>query len=271
MAISAPHQTNSGNSSSDVLLSARAISVRFGGLTALRDVSLDVPKDAVVGLIGPNGAGKSTLFGVVTGFQRPLSGTVRLAGVDVTKLAPHRRARLGMGRSFQHPELFAALTVSEHFLLAIRMGRGRGRVAPDLCGLQGWKGPTAAEQAKVSELLALLELEHLADEACNTLPTGASRLVQVGRVLAMDPKLVMLDEPAAGLDDRETKDLDRALRQVRREVGVSLLIVEHDLEFVFGLCESITVLDAGSVIASGTPAEIRRNEAVQAAYLGDVE
>jgi branched-chain amino acid transport system ATP-binding protein len=251
-----------------LLLEARNIEVHFGGVSALSDVSLSVPHRGVVGLIGPNGAGKSTLFAVLTGFLNPIKGSVIFAGDDVSHVSPHRRARLGMGRSFQHTELFGSLTIAEHLLLGYRMGKNRGRASTDLMGLKGWRGPDAQERNRIEELLSMLGLTGLSDQACVALPTGVARLVEVGRVLAMEPQIVMLDEPAAGLDRRETEDLDKALRKVMTDENVSMLIVEHDLEFVFGLSQSITVLDAGVVIASGTPDEIRNDRAVQEAYLG---
>ena len=249
-------------------LAARGVDVRFGGLRALSDVTITLPQREISGLIGPNGAGKSTLFGVLTGFVRPLAGRVEFRGEDITRAAPHVRARMGVGRSFQQTELFGSLTIAEHLLLGLRMGQTNGRAFKGILSLQGWSRPGAPETDRVNALLSLLGLYDIADRPCATLPTGLARLVEVGRVLAMGTEVVLLDEPAAGLDDRETHDLDRALRLVMAEEDVSILIVEHDLEFVFGLCSSVTVLDAGSVIASGTPEDVRRDPAVQEAYLG---
>jgi ABC-type branched-subunit amino acid transport system ATPase component len=251
-----------------VLLSALNLSINFGGLRALSNVSISVPDRKIVGLIGPNGAGKTTLFETLTGYLRPTSGRVLLSGRDITYLPPYLRARLGLGRSFQHSELFSSLTVAEHLLLGYRMSQERDRGLRDLFRLTVWKGPTLSEREMIDHLLTMLGLQDVADHACSVLPTGITRLVEVGRVLAMRPKLIMLDEPAAGLDDHETEALDRALRQIMSDEEVSILVVEHDLEFVFGLSSHISVLDAGVVIASGTPDEIRNDQTVQQAYLG---
>jgi ABC-type branched-subunit amino acid transport system ATPase component len=250
------------------LLHCRDVTVRFGGVVALDGVSLDVPAGAAVGLVGPNGAGKSTLFGVLTGFIRPANGVVSFGGQDITGLTSHARSRLGLARTFQQPELFASLTVRQHLVLARRMRYDRGRIWSDLVPGFGLRRPSRREAGDVEETLELLGLLQVADQVPASLPLGSRRLLEVGRSLASDPKAVLLDEPGAGLDPTETRALSAALVRTRAERGVSLLLVEHDLEFVFTVCESIYVLDFGVLIAHGTAAEVLANQTVRSAYLG---
>ncbi|HZS14595.1 MAG TPA: ATP-binding cassette domain-containing protein [Candidatus Dormibacteraeota bacterium] len=250
------------------LLRAQDVSVRFGGVLALKDVTVAVPEGRIVGLVGPNGAGKSTLFGVLSGLLRPQTGNVELEGQDITALPPHRRARLGVARSFQQPELFDSLTVAEHMILGIRMGQNPQRAAADLVGVAGWKRQSPEETQRVESLLEGLGLSEMTNRPCVALPAGASRLVEVGRALAMRPRVVLLDEPAAGLDETETEELQGALARAAQEERVAFLVVEHDLEFVMGLCEMVYVIDFGSIIASGSPAEVRSSRLVHEAYLG---
>jgi branched-chain amino acid transport system ATP-binding protein len=249
-------------------LSVSGVTVKFGGVTALSDVSLEVPNGQVVGLIGPNGAGKSTLLGVISGFLRPAKGTVSFNGDNVSALAPHARARLGLARTFQQPELFADLSVRDHMVVAFRTHHQRGRLISDLYTGRGLSTPAAAETARVDAIIDLLGMSELADRKVLGLSLGASRLVEVGRALAMGPKLLLLDEPSSGLDRWETDRLRDALSRVVSEEGVSLIMVEHDVELVLGLSNSVSVLDFGLCIASGTPAEIRNNPQVRDAYLG---
>lgn len=251
----------------DALL-AEDVDVRFGGLQALGHVTLEVKPSGITGLVGPNGAGKTTLFGVLSGFLRPASGRVLLGDREITGLPPHKRARLGIARTFQQSELFPSLTVAEHLLLGYRMGRTPGRVVSDLISLRGWLRGTSDEMDRVDQVLTLLGLSHLAHTACAGLPTGITRRVDVGRAIAGGPRYLLLDEPAAGLDLNETKDLSRALRQAVEREGIGILLVEHDFELVMNLSEFVYVLDHGSLIASGSPAEIRRSDTVMSAYLG---
>ena len=247
-------------------LRAEHICVAFGGLRALDDVSLEVPAGATIGLVGPNGAGKTTLFGVLSGLHRPGDGRVLIDGVDVTRASPQARARRGLARTFQRLELFGELTVREHLVVAHRVRRGRARFITDVLGFG--RRPTAEEQELVDDLLALLDLVPVADVPAGALPLGTGRLVEVGRALAREPTVLLLDEPSAGLDGNETEQLAAALRRTREERGVALVLVEHNVELVLGLSERVTVLDFGRVIAEGAPSEIRENPEVQAAYLG---
>jgi ABC-type branched-subunit amino acid transport system ATPase component len=251
------------------LLSARSVSVRFGGLLALADVDIDVAAGAIVGLVGPNGAGKSTLLSVLSGFQRPNSGTVYLSGTDITRLTPTARARRGIARTFQQPELYRGLTVREHLVLAYRVRHERSRLWKDLLTCASLRKPGPAELERVDGLLDLLALSETAHQLADALPLGTSRLVEVGRALAGTPTVILLDEPLAGLDPHEAERLAAALARTVKEEHVSLLLVEHDVGMVLRLADSVYVLDFGSLIASGSPEFIRTDPAVRAAYLGD--
>lgn len=250
-------------------LEAKGVTVRFGGLVALDNVDLQVPAKSIVGLVGPNGAGKSTLFGVLSGLLRPTAGTVHMDGEAATGWSPQARARRGLARTFQHPELFTSLTVREHVILGHRMRHSKARIWTDLITGRGFRRPPRTEVARVDELIEALHLGDIQHLPAAGLPLGMSRLVEVARALAVDPRVLLLDEPSSGLDVRETEDLAGTLRKLVSEHGVSLLLVEHDVPLVLGMCDQVYVLDFGIRIAAGTPAEIRSNPAVRAAYLGE--
>jgi branched-chain amino acid transport system ATP-binding protein len=254
------------------LLEARAVTMRFGGLLALDGVDLDVPAEKIVGLVGPNGAGKSTLFGVLSGLLRPTAGAVFMDGEDVTGTSARSRARRGMARTFQHPELFTSLTVREHLVLGYRLRHAHSRLWSDLLNGAGFRRPPPAEVQRVDELVAALGLGDIQHLPAVGLPLGKSRLVEVARALSVEPRVLLLDEPSSGLDTRETEELVAVLRGLVSEHRISLLLVEHDVPMVLGMCDHVHVLDFGVKIAAGTSAEIRENPAVRAAYLGeDVE
>lgn len=238
------------------LLSAEEIVVRFGGLTALSDATVHVEPGRVTGLIGPNGAGKTTLFNVVTGLQEPTSGRVRLGGVDITNRSPSRRARMGIARTFQKLEAFASLSARDNVLVAAEQRRAWDRTPFDPA--------TVAD-----ELLERVGIGGVARFMVGTLPTGTARRVELARALATGPRVLLLDEPSSGLDEGETDDLARLLRDLA-DGGLAVLLVEHDVDLVMGVCDRIHVLDFGRVLAVGTPAEIRASTAVQEAYLGGV-
>jgi len=251
------------------LLAADDVTVRFGGVVALDQVSLVVPAGTTVGLVGPNGAGKTTLFGVLSGLIRPRAGAVSMSGTDVTRRTPQSRARRGLARTFQRMELFTELTVREHLVVARRVKDRRTRLlgmARDLSGFG--ERPAAGEDDAVDEILALLGLEDLADRPALAVPLGTGRLVEVARALAANPSVMLLDEPSSGLDVHETEQLGDALRRVREERGTAFVLVEHNVDFVLGLSDRITVLDFGKVLTEGTPEEIRSSPEVQAAYFG---
>ncbi len=239
-------------------LEVNEVSVRFGGLAALSDVSLSVADGAITGLIGPNGAGKTTLFNVVTGMQRPNGGTVRLDGRDLRGLSSYRRARLGLGRTFQRLELFGTLTVAENIGVAASIKqrgvlKARSRVIHEIR----------------EELLERLGLTPVAHDRADTLPTGTGRLVELARALATSPKVLLLDEPAAGQDTDETERFSEVLKNLAND-GLAILLVEHDMDLVMTVCHTVVVLDYGRVICTGTPGEVRADREVQAAYLGAV-
>ena len=253
------------------VLAATDITVRFGGLTALSEVSIEVPSGTIVGLVGPNGAGKSTLFAVLSGLLRPATGRVRLRGNDVTNATPQVRARQGLARTFQQPELFMGLTVREHLVLAHRVRFDRQRLWRDMVDPRSLLPPSRTENERVDALLELLDLTEVARASVGALPLGTSRLVEIARALATRPDVVLLDEPLSGLDMRESENVASVFRRVveNGERRVSLLMVEHDVATVLSLSTRIFVLDFGELIASGTPAEIRNNAMVRSAYLGD--
>ncbi|MGH9171880.1 MAG: ABC transporter ATP-binding protein [Acidimicrobiales bacterium] len=256
----------------------RGIRLAYGGLVALSSVDMTVSAGSVTGLIGPNGAGKTSLFDVVCGIARPTAGQVLLHGKDVTRLRPAKRAGLGVARTFQRLELFSSLTVAENVAvsaeLANRMPLIGGRsVAPAVPGLpaagrsQSRSGADA--KAVVEERLNRLGLSEIAGARTDTLPTGTARLVEVARALAGFPSVLLLDEPASGLDRAETDQLAGLVAELAAG-GLAVLLVEHDVELVMRVCAEIYVLDRGSVIARGTPAEVRGNDAVREAYLGQM-
>jgi ABC-type branched-subunit amino acid transport system ATPase component len=251
----------------DPLLAAEGITVRFGGVVALDGIDLTVAAASIVGLVGPNGAGKTTLFGVLSGLVRPRAGRVALNGVDVTGASPQRRARLGLARTFQRLELFSELNVRDHLVVAHRVRERRDRaLLRDLVGLGG--RPSPGEDDAVDRLLELLALTDVAYRPVTMVPLGTGRIVELARALATEPQIVLLDEPTSGLDGHETEQVAGALRTIRAERGVACVLVEHDVELVLDLCDHVTVLDFGRVIARGEPGEIRASNAVQAAYLG---
>jgi branched-chain amino acid transport system ATP-binding protein len=252
-----------------VIVEGRGIGVSFKGVRALNNVDIQVRAGEVFGLLGPNGAGKSTLLGVLSSLLRPDSGEVYVAGVRVTREAPHRRAARGLARTFQHPQLFADLTVRQHLRLAYRLHHERRRLWSDLVDGAGLRPPSSEETRVVGELLELLQLQEIADHPVVGLPLGTGRLVEVAQAFATRPKVVLLDEPSSGLDPQETKRLVTALSDVVAAHGVSLLLVEHDIEMVMGISDTIQVLESGQTIAVGPPARIRANAAVKSAYLGD--
>ena len=252
-------------------IEARGVTVRFGGLVALNDVSLSVEPGTIVGLVGPNGAGKTTLFGVLSGLLHPQGGEVFLAGQKVTGASPSKRSRLGLARTFQQLELFMGLTVREHVVLGYRVRNQRKRLWTDLFTAGSLHPESDGEKARVDHLVDLLGLRSVANTPASVLPLGTARRVEVARALATGPSIVLLDEPSSGLDGHETSQLGSALRTVVEEERVSMLLVEHDVAMVLGLSSQVAVLDFGVRIAYGTPDEIRSDPAVRAAYLGDDE
>ncbi len=247
------------------LLEARSVSKRFGGITALYDISFTVAAGEILGLVGPNGAGKTTLFNCLNGQLRPESGNIWFDGRLLNRMPAYKRARLGIARTFQRVEVFPALNVSEHLLVAERARKGDAHLWKDLLNLSR---PTAAELARVDELLELVGLVEFAETPVAALSLGHCRLVELGRALATEPRLLMADEPSSGLDVRETDALARAVREVREQKGTAIILVEHDLDMVAQVVDRVIVLDFGNQIAEGTLADVLRDPTVRHAYLG---
>jgi ABC-type branched-subunit amino acid transport system ATPase component len=254
-------------------LAASDITVRFGGLTALSSVAIGVAPRSIVGLVGPNGAGKSTLLGVLSGLLRPNGGTVWLRGEDVTHASIRSRAARGLARTFQQPELFMGLTVREHLVLAHRARVSPRRLWRDMVDPRSLLPPSKVENERVDGLLELLRLTRVANAPVAALPLGVVRLVEVGRALASDPFVLLLDEPLSGLDINGSENLLSVFRRIvaHSEDDLSLVLVEHDVAAVLALSDAVVVLDFGEMLAVGGPEEIRNDPAVRAAYLGDGE
>ena len=261
----------SASAPEEMALAAHGVTVRFGGLLALAEVSLEVPPGGIAGLVGPNGAGKSTLLAVLSGLQRPNAGRVWLRGEDVTGSSARARAQRGLARTFQQPELFLGLTVREHLVVAYRARMSRARLWRDMFDPRSLLPAPAQESERIDALLELLRLTRVASAPVAALPLGIVRLVEVGRALASDPHVLLLDEPLSGLDVRASENLLTVFRRIveDNEHPLSLVIVEHDVAAVLALSDTVFVLDFGERIAAGTPEEIRNDRAVQAAYLGD--
>ena len=232
-------------------LEVREVTVRFGGNVALDGVSLSAAPGLVTGLIGPNGAGKTTLFNVITGLLPPSGGSVLIDGTNLARVRPSSRARLGMARTFQRLELFTLLSVRENIRVAVDIRKTGGSSPAEF----------------VDEIIERVGLTDVADARVGSLSTGRARLVELGRALATRPKVLLLDEPASGQDEGETEAFGRLLRELAHE-GIAVVLVEHDMQLVMQVCDMIHVLDFGRIIAVGTAADIQRDEAVLAAYLG---
>jgi branched-chain amino acid transport system ATP-binding protein len=251
-------------------LEAIGIVKRFGGLTAVDDVSVATEPGQVAALIGPNGAGKTTLFHCLTGVETPDAGSVRLGGRDVTRLEPDARARLGIGRTFQRLAVFSTMSVTDNLMVGAEnrttasTPRRIGGLVAGLVGVNPTDG--RANARRVDEVLDMLGLGEVRDTPAGVLPTGILRLVELGRALCHDPAVLLLDEPASGLDTTETHDLQGVLRQVV-STGVAVLLVEHDVDLVFDVADRVFAMAEGRLIAAGAPAEVRRSPAVRAAYL----
>jgi len=240
------------------VLEARAIVKRFGGLAAVDDVSLVVVPGQITSLIGPNGAGKTTLFNCLTGVNPVTSGHVLFEGRDITNLAMHKRAQLGIGRTFQRLEVFVGMSVEDNLLIA-----AEAMAISNLGRKVGGETPMQV----TNRILDMVGLNHLRDVPAGELSTGTLRLVELGRALCLQPSVLLLDEPGSGLDGAESKALEEILVHVK-DTGVGILLVEHDVELVMAVSQTIYVVDFGRLIAVGDPAEIAQNPQVRAAYLG---
>jgi branched-chain amino acid transport system ATP-binding protein len=249
------------------MLRVDGITRRFGGLTALNDVSLAFKKGDITGVIGPNGAGKTTLFNIVTGIYRPTSGTVRMEERTISGLPPEKLAPLGLVRTFQNIELFGRMTVLENVMVGLHTRSKSGLIGSCL-KLPGHLREEKVIREKAFAWLDYVGISDLADIQAGNLPFGKGRLLEIARAMAVAPRIILMDEPAAGLNSRETAELALLIRKVRDD-GVTVVLVEHDMELVMDVCDYIYVLNLGRGLAEGTPREVQENPQVIAAYLGE--
>jgi branched-chain amino acid transport system ATP-binding protein len=249
-------------------LTLRDVSVRFGGVHALEGVSLSMRPGELLGLIGPNGAGKTTLFDVISGVRRPYGGSVVLANTDITSWSTVKRARAGIRRTFQQVHLFGWLSVTDNVLAALDWRGGGGGAWADLVSLPTRRRRERARRHRVDEVLHLCGLTDLATRSAASLPIGQARAVELARAIAEPPTVLLLDEPNSGLDHAESERLALSIERVRTESSCSVLLVEHDMDFVMNNCDRVVVLNLGSVLMHGSPEEVRSDPGVRTAYLG---
>jgi branched-chain amino acid transport system ATP-binding protein len=249
------------------ILTVNGLQKNFGGIVVARDIDLTLHSGRIVGLIGPNGAGKTTVFNLLTGVYRPDEGTIRLAGRDLVGLKPHQIAAAGMSRTFQNIRLFPDLSVLDNVRVACHV-RGRHGIASTVLRFPAHVAQERGIEERSRRLLALFDLDARRHEAARSLPYGDQRRLEIARALATEPKVILLDEPAAGMNPRETHALAGLIRRLREEFGVTVLLIEHDMGLVMEICDRITVLDYGVTIAAGARDEVQKNPRVIEAYLG---
>ncbi|GER67683.1 ABC transporter ATP-binding protein [Weizmannia acidilactici] len=249
------------------LLEIKGLTKNFGGLAAVSNVNLNVPKNSITAVIGPNGAGKTTLFNMVTGVYKPSAGDILLNGEPITGLKPHAVARKGIARTFQNIRLFGSLSVMENVLIGMH-SRLKSNFFGAVFQLPGTRREEEAAQMEAFELLQYVGLDGLLNEPATNLPYGAQRRLEIARALAVKPKLLLLDEPAAGMNPKETKELTDLIRNMCGEKDLTIILIEHDMKLVMEISNHIAVLDHGENIAEGKPVEIRNNPRVIEAYLG---
>lgn len=244
------------------------LTMRFGGLAAVSELSIEVARDSIVGLIGPNGAGKTTVFNMITGFYRPTQGSVLFDGHEITGMHPHMICRAGISRTFQNIRLFYNETVLENVMIGCHVRRKSKWWSAPL-GLPSFKEEEESIRVKSLDLLDSVGLADCAHEKSGSLPYGAQRRLEIARALATEPKFLLLDEPAAGMNPQESQELMAFIRDVQKRFGLTILLIEHDMKVVMGVCEYIWVLDYGVKIAEGGPEAIQSNQKVIVAYLGE--
>ncbi|HEL2005536.1 ABC transporter ATP-binding protein [Streptococcus suis] len=249
------------------LLEVKDLTKNFGGLTAVGDVTMELHEGELVGLIGPNGAGKTTLFNLLTGVYEPSEGTISLAGTILNGKAPSKIASLGLGRTFQNIRLFKNMTVLENVLIGLG-NHGKSEVFASFFRLPAFYKNEEELKTKAIELLKIFDLDGDADTLAKNLPYGQQRRLEIVRALATEPKILFLDEPAAGMNPQETAELTQLIRKIKEEFGITIILIEHDMSLVMEVTERIYVLEYGRLIAHGTPEEIRNNKRVIEAYLG---
>ena len=252
----------------ETVLKANNISIEFGGLKAVENFSIEIKEGDLIGLIGPNGAGKTTVFNMLTGVYTPTNGTIELRGIDVTNMVAHKRVEIGISRTFQNIRLFKRMSVLENVKVSSNIHMNYNMIDGIFKTKKYWEQEDKAT-AEALEILEVLGLTEYINEQAQNLPYGKQRKLEIARALASHPAVLCLDEPAAGMNPIETEELMKTIQTVREKFKTAILLIEHDMKLVMGICEKIKVISFGKEIATGTPDEIKNNKEVIAAYLGE--